>query len=1029
MTSSPSVNPFGALFTSSCSREEGFKVIREHVGDINVDLINTLRLSVAKSLKTNDYDRAIFKTEWLVEIFHILKKDKDAATCTEFIGRIQEQSMNLDKAILYYHEAMKYRIPKRDFKIIAELFSRIIICHDKKKDFEGVISTCNTALKLSTKLGYEKIGIVGIYPHLINALKRLGKLKDVKDLEKKYLETKKIVDVIDSNIPQFDKATSLSMIGKTNQAMELFEKIKLIFTVDSDPQQKAVYYLNAGGNLSDGAFYDEATDYSIKSTDFYRSCGDKDGEARARRNLASNYEDTGLFQVALDEYRAVLRLFEEQENWISVGTTLNDLGVTSKNLNLFMDAIRYYLAAKEIFERENDIKNLADVIANLDTIFTRIRLQLSDEISAEAYYLFKMGNFKKMAEVIESGIPSIKTYPRPTTPTFGTPSDVVHLFDKAVDLLYRGEIKRSVPEMWAVGTTYQVGYNNYPRAIQMYYNTGKICDANGRYHDLIRLSRDLGICYEQAGLFDEARDILQELIDIADSKKIYHVLWEAYYHLAKMHWKQNRFALAENCFSRAIDLVEQNALTFKHIRTAEGYLIGKISLYQSYVDFLIERGEKNHAYEIVLKAKSWPFVTHVTSIRRSKQVPLIQDLSISNTGHISVIEKIIQEGLNPPDETNRAWIRECEEFHIISEACEISWNLNANTHKKSISISSVQERILPGCILIDFFFSESHLYAFVITDTGSDIFSFELNQDLITKCLKDLNFFERPYNLFRIDEVHKQISEWFSSFFKDIANRKDVKKICICSHGILHSLPLINVLTYENFSVNMGKMPSEGELIGWNVPHALLFNPSVGVIGKPDYQYLGVSVSDNPDLNFHEEIMQVSSFFNPDKVHRLTNHTAIKEKIIPEMLHADVIHFACHGHVRTDMSELSYLQLGSGERFSVGDIIAHSRTKAKLVIISACSTSIGRMNSTDEILSLARAFLYIGAQSILATLWPIKDEKAKEFIFGFTQLWVAEKIPLKIAFNRIIRTFIEKYPDNPEIWSSFILLDGFEEIQ
>ncbi len=46
---------------------------------------------------------------------------------------------------------------------------------------------------------------------------------------------------------------------------------------------------------------------------------------------------------------------------------------------------------------------------------------------------------------------------------------------------------------------------------------------------------------------------------------------------------------------------------------------------------------------------------------------------------------------------------------------------------------------------------------------------------------------------------------------------------------------------------------------------------------------------------------------------------------------------------------------------------------AKLVVLSACSTAVGRSLGQEGVANLSRAFLLAGASSVLTTLWTVSD--------------------------------------------------------
>src|SRR6185503_19154025 len=92
----------------------------------------------------------------------------------------------------------------------------------------------------------------------------------------------------------------------------------------------------------------------------------------------------------------------------------------------------------------------------------------------------------------------------------------------------------------------------------------------------------------------------------------------------------------------------------------------------------------------------------------------------------------------------------------------------------------------------------------------------------------------------------------------------------------------------------------------------------------------------------------------------------------------DVIHFAGHAVARTDVPDMSYLVLasrnGSDGALFASDIAQWRLGRTKLVVLSGCSTSGGRLSATEGVSSLARAFFAAGVPQIVASLWEVNDE-------------------------------------------------------
>jgi CHAT domain-containing protein len=60
-------------------------------------------------------------------------------------------------------------------------------------------------------------------------------------------------------------------------------------------------------------------------------------------------------------------------------------------------------------------------------------------------------------------------------------------------------------------------------------------------------------------------------------------------------------------------------------------------------------------------------------------------------------------------------------------------------------------------------------------------------------------------------------------------------------------------------------------------------------------------------------------------------------------------------------------------------------SRTRLVVLSACDTGVGDLESGDGVFGLKRAFLTAGAQSVVTTLWPVASAETTELMRSFYQ--------------------------------------------
>lgn len=103
-----------------------------------------------------------------------------------------------------------------------------------------------------------------------------------------------------------------------------------------------------------------------------------------------------------------------------------------------------------------------------------------------------------------------------------------------------------------------------------------------------------------------------------------------------------------------------------------------------------------------------------------------------------------------------------------------------------------------------------------------------------------------------------------------------------------------------------------------------------------------------------------------------------------------VLHFATHAIVRDDEPLASYLALGaSGDddgRLTAQEIYG-LRLAADLVVLSGCRSAGGRVTG-DGVATFARAFIYAGAASVVASLWEVADMPTNRLVSDFYRAWL-----------------------------------------
>lgn len=140
-----------------------------------------------------------------------------------------------------------------------------------------------------------------------------------------------------------------------------------------------------------------------------------------------------------------------------------------------------------------------------------------------------------------------------------------------------------------------------------------------------------------------------------------------------------------------------------------------------------------------------------------------------------------------------------------------------------------------------------------------------------------------------------------------------------------------------------------------------------------------------------------------------------------------ILHFATHGDFRSDNPLFSGLALDDGSLTTLD--IFNLRLNASLVTLSACQTGRHVIGGGDELLGLMRAFLYAGANSLVATLWSVEDHSTAALMERFyAQLMAGATKGAALRYAQ--RSFLHEDPRHahPFFWAPFFLVGDAGEL-
>jgi len=138
-----------------------------------------------------------------------------------------------------------------------------------------------------------------------------------------------------------------------------------------------------------------------------------------------------------------------------------------------------------------------------------------------------------------------------------------------------------------------------------------------------------------------------------------------------------------------------------------------------------------------------------------------------------------------------------------------------------------------------------------------------------------------------------------------------------------------------------------------------------------------------------------------------------------------IVHFACHGLLDEQVPFRSALVLSIDEDkkedgFLQVREIYNLRLNADMVVLSACQTGRGRLESGEGLLGLPRIFFYAGAKSVISTLWPINDKSTSILMHSIYEHLSKGESKSQAIRSAKIKMLNSKYA-HPFYWAAFVL--------
>ncbi|MCX5826660.1 MAG: CHAT domain-containing protein [Deltaproteobacteria bacterium] len=513
--------------------------------------------------------------------------------------------------------------------------------------------------------------------------------------------------------------------------------------------------------------------------------------------------------------------------------------------------------------------------------------------------------------------------------------------------------------------------------------------------------------YYESGNIHTADELYTRLLNtpnISESSDIY------YYSLADLgsiRLAQARHSEGIELLSKAVDEIELQRSTIATESAKIGFFGDKQTAYKTLIGALFAQGRYKQAFGYVERSKTRALVdmlaTKTNFAVQSGDERQVRELLTKQ--EIEEQEALIGESVSQKRNTRGLIIKTKEQ--LKSQAGELASLV-------SVTLMSVEEiqRLIPADeTLLEYYYTEKDLYAFVLT--SQSLSAIHIETGTLLEDIKDFRKSLGDTSAIQHDEIAKRLHE---RLIKPLASSLKTPKLIVVAHGALHYIPFYALrddkdYVIEHYSIRMlpsasvlnylrGQKPAKpGDILAFGNPD----------LGEPKF-----------DLIYAQsEAIAVSQTRPHSKVflRKEATETALSK-------YGDgfrYIHFATHGEFNADKPLNSALLLAvnaeSDGRLTV-DKLYSMKLNADLVTLSACETGLGKIVNGDDIVGLTRGFLYTGSSSIVASLWKVDDLATSQLMVRFYK--ELDRSDKREALRTAQLETKKQYP-HPYYWASFQL--------
>src|SRR5262245_16497739 len=880
-------------------------------------------------------------------------------------------------------------------------------------------------------------------------------------------------------------AQALNSLGEKQKALLYFQQALSLWKEAPDVKGQAIALSGIGAVYYGLGDHRQALDYLKQSLLLFRSLKDAGGEAQRLNDIGVVYNNLGDPQEALKNYQQALPMLRAAGERGGEASALNNIGSAFRVMGEPQQALAYFKQALSVQREIGDAREMAITLTNIGALHYRLgdaqqALDYYDQalplrrkvgaIAGQAITLTNIGaaylslddpqramEYLKQSLSLTEGGQSRPEEAQALT-IFAAASSALSNKQQALEYLHRAlTIWRAIGERQGESSA-------LIRMGRSYREQGEPRLALKRLEEALQLARDIG----ETGT---------EAIALADIARVAHDLGD-------LDQAQNRIETALNLVETLRARIRAEDLRVSFLASRHSDYEFYVDLLMRMHERRPAAGYDALAFEASERARGRNLLEVLSATRadiRQGVDPLLLERQRSLQRQINAKERLRMQMVGG-NQIEESAVIEKELRALLVEHQEVQGQMLIQSPRYAsltdpvpLKLKEIQRQSLDrDTLLLEYALGEERSFLWAVTPTSLCAFTLPRRAEIEAVALRAHGFLTKSNQRQYTGSSELAAAELSRMILGPVVAELGRKRLAVVSDGVLQYVPFGALPIPEAAGATAKRRP----LI---VDHEVVSLPSASVLATMRHEMSErrraarmVAVFSDPVFNPEDprvkqaridgekangnesktesDLVRSAEETGLTSFARLIHTRKEAEAIIalapPEqgfkaldfaasratVMNADldqyrIIHFATHGLLNSRSPELSGIVLSlvdeagrAQEAFLRAYEIYNLKLNADLVVLSACSTALGKEIKGEGLAGLTRGFMYAGTPRVIASLWNVRDEATAELMKRFYRnMLIGKSSPAAALREAQISMWREPRWAAPYYWAGFAL--------